>query len=103
MGDWYHTYSIVLVNSYLNPSSQWSDEFDVEALANNLCMNNRNTWNCQVESNTFLPKKNTCVCNGGSPYSTEVEINISYQANANLTMAAEEQTTEWQRRLFTSM
>lgn len=33
VGDWYHTYSSLLVSSYLNPTSPWANISAVEALA----------------------------------------------------------------------
>jgi FtsP/CotA-like multicopper oxidase with cupredoxin domain len=79
MGDWYHTYGSVLATTYLNPSSRWSNESGVEALADNLLMNGRNTCNCSVQSTTFPPNTNATTCDGGSLYSTKVESNKTYR------------------------
>ena len=72
MGDWYHTYGSVLVASWLNPTSAWSNESGMEPLADNLLMNGRNTYNCSVESSTYPPNTTSEVCTGGELYSTKV-------------------------------
>jgi len=79
MGDWYHTYASVLVASYLNPTSKWVNESGVEALADNLLMNGRNTYNCSVVSSTYPPNKTAETCTGGELYSTKVQSNHSYR------------------------
>lgn len=79
MGDWYHTYGSVLATSYLNPSSRWSNESGVEALADNLLMNGCNRYNCSVHSTTFPPNTNATACDGGSLYSTKVESSKTYR------------------------
>ncbi|KAI9671963.1 MAG: hypothetical protein M1817_002306 [Caeruleum heppii] len=79
MGDWYHTYSSVLVASYLNPTSKWANESGVEALADNLLMNGRNTYDCSVQSSTYPPNKTATSCTGGDVYVTKVESDKKYR------------------------
>ncbi|KAF2434957.1 hypothetical protein EJ08DRAFT_581144 [Tothia fuscella] len=73
MGDWYHTYSSVLLASYLNPTSQWANESGVEPLPDNILLNGRNKYNCSVQSTTYPPNKTAEHCSGGSLYKTEVK------------------------------
>jgi FtsP/CotA-like multicopper oxidase with cupredoxin domain len=79
LGDWYHTYASVLVASYLNPTSKWSIESGVEALADNLLMNGRNEYNCSIESTTFPPNQTATECSGGSLYTTKVDSGKAYR------------------------
>jgi hypothetical protein len=79
LGDWYHTYASVLVASYLNPTSRWSNKSGVEALADNLLMNGRNTYNCSIESTTFPPNQTATKCSGGSLYATKVDSGKAYR------------------------
>ncbi|KAL0948179.1 hypothetical protein HGRIS_010790 [Hohenbuehelia grisea] len=85
MGDWYHTYASVLVASYLNPTSRWMQgESGVEALADNLLINGRNTYNCSVISTTFPPNHDglpTPLCDEsqGELYVTKVKKTKTYR------------------------
>ena len=50
MGDWYHTYASLIVASYLNPTSKWMQKGPgVEAMADNLLLNGKNTYNCSIK------------------------------------------------------
>ncbi|KAH8681126.1 multicopper oxidase-domain-containing protein [Xylariales sp. PMI_506] len=76
VGDLYHTYSSVLLTSYLNPTSKWvSYESGVEPVADNIVLNGMNTYDCSVVSSTYPPDPESpfpTKCTGGQLYSTKV-------------------------------
>jgi hypothetical protein len=41
LGDWYHTYSSVLLNEFMGSDYHWSKEPGTEPLADNLLLNGR--------------------------------------------------------------
>ncbi|KAI1327174.1 hypothetical protein F5Y16DRAFT_410518 [Xylariaceae sp. FL0255] len=58
VGDVYHTYGSILLESYLKPASRWvTFESGVEPLPDNILMNGQNEYNCSVISTTFPPSK----------------------------------------------
>ncbi|EON97697.1 putative diphenol oxidase protein [Phaeoacremonium minimum UCRPA7] len=80
LGDHYHTYGAVLVESYLGAGSQWSpDEAGVEPLPDNFLMNGQHTYDCSVVSSTFSSEvyDNAGTCTGGQLYSTSIRPNSS--------------------------
>lgn len=84
MGDWYHTYASLLVASYLNPTSKWvPNESGVEALADNLLLNGKNTYDCSINSTTFPPNHDDqptppCDPTQASNYVTNVKSGKTY-------------------------
>ncbi|KAI0150384.1 multicopper oxidase [Xylariaceae sp. FL1272] len=80
LGDIYHTYGSLLLESYLNPTSEWVPfEAGVEPLPDNMLLNGQNEYDCGVISTTFPPEalKQTAnttdvVCTGGQLYTTKV-------------------------------
>ncbi|KAI1459319.1 putative multicopper oxidase [Annulohypoxylon moriforme] len=88
VSDLYHTYGSIILNSYLNSTSEWApDESGVEPLADNILMNGQNTYNCSISSTTFPLSSNlnkdtelntkTDDCTGGNLYKTKVRPNTS--------------------------
>lgn len=79
MGDWYHTYSSVLLASYMNPTPLWTDEPGIEPMPDNLVFNGQNTYDCSVKSTTYPAQSNPTVCSGGNLYNTTFQQNKSYR------------------------
>ncbi|KAI1809942.1 Cupredoxin [Poronia punctata] len=74
VGDVYHTYGPILLESYLNATSRWAPfESGVEPLADSILLNGQNTYDCTVVSTTY-PLRSTSApgCNGGQRYTTKV-------------------------------
>ncbi|KAK8106244.1 hypothetical protein PG999_009603 [Apiospora kogelbergensis] len=84
VGDVYHTYGSVLLNSYLNSSSKWVPfESGVEPLADNILLNGQHVYDCNVVSTTYPPDldhdpyarkaDDPTACTGGRLYTTKVK------------------------------
>ncbi|KAI0388836.1 multicopper oxidase [Xylariaceae sp. FL0594] len=83
VGDVYHTYGPVLLESYLNSTSKWVPfESGVEPLPDNILLNGQNTYDCAIDSTTYptpspaehSPQSSTgrTSCDGGQAYTTKV-------------------------------
>ncbi|KAK8128353.1 diphenol oxidase [Apiospora sp. TS-2023a] len=84
VGDVYHTYGSVLLDSYLNASSKWVPfESGVEPLADNIILNGQHIYDCSVVSTTYPPDldhdpyarkaDDNSACTGGRLYTTKVK------------------------------
>lgn len=79
VGDWHHTYSSVLLTSFLNPTSKWSGQPGIEPLPDNILMNGQNTYDCSVQSSTYPPNTTATSCSGGNLYTSTFEKTKSYR------------------------
>ncbi|KAK9773595.1 putative Cupredoxin [Seiridium cardinale] len=79
LGDVYHTFGSVLLESYLKPTSKWvAYESGVEPLADNILINGQHTYNCSVTSSTYPPDPASPFmtnCTGGHLYHTKARKN----------------------------
>lgn len=79
MGDWHHTYSSVLLTSFLNPTSDWSSQPGTEPLPDNILLNGQNTYDCNVQSSIYPSEASSSVCTGGHLYNSTFTQNKTYR------------------------
>lgn len=70
MGDWHHTYSSVLLTSFLNPTSSWSSESGIEPLPDNILLNGQKTYDCSMQSSILPANTASSICTEGNMYNS---------------------------------